>query len=262
MDVYQRRRLVALSALAVLFIVVVLLIKSCGGSDDEAPVTPLGATGATGASVIPQADYIDQGDAICLDSNTALANVDQSDPTQAAKDEADVVTGELQQLQSLPQPDDGTTKLGNFLNALEKQAAAYQDRATAVERGDDATATDLESTIEKAGDEAANSAENFGFKACGNPDKVGSPSSTGGSTGTSSGGDGGSEATTTPTDTGGTVTPTTTTPIPTTPTTTVPATPTPAPPTDTEGGGAAPAPPTDTGGGTGTGGTDSGGVSP
>ena len=261
MDVYQRRRLVALSALAVVFIVVVLLIKSCGGSDDETPVTPLGASGAAGASTITQDDYISQGDAICLDSNTALANVDQTDPTQAAKDEADVVSGELQQLQSLPQPDDGTTKLGNYLNALEKQAAAYQDRATAVERGDDATASELESTIEKAGNEAANSAENFGFKACGNPDKTGSTSSTGTSGDTSSNGTGGSEATTTPTDTGGTVTPATTTPIPTTPTTTVPATPTPAP-TDTGGGGAAPAPPTDTGGGTDTGGTDSGGVSP
>ena len=111
MDVYQRRRLVALSALAVVFIAVVLLIKSCGGDDDETPVTPLGASGASGASVVSQAAYIDQGDAICLDSNTALANVDQSDPVQAAKDEADAVSGELQQLQSLPQPDDGTTKL-------------------------------------------------------------------------------------------------------------------------------------------------------
>jgi cell division septation protein DedD len=261
MDVYQRRRLVALSALAVVFIAVVLLIKSCGGDDDETPVTPLGASGAAGTSTITQDEYISQGDAICLDSNTALANVDQSDPTQAAKDEADVVTGELQQLQSLPQPDDGTTKLGNFLNALEKQAAAYQDRATAVERGDDATATDLESTIQKAGDDAANSAENFGFKACGNPDKTGSTSTTGGSDDTSSNGSGGSVATTTPTDTGGTVTPTTTTPIPTTPTTTVPAAPVPTTPTDT-GGGATPTPPADTGGGTDTGGTESGGVSP
>ena len=249
MDVYQRRRLVALSALAVVFIAVVLLIKSCGGDDEETPVTPLGASGAsgaTGASVISQADYIDQGDAICLDSNTVLANVDQSDPTQAAKDEADAVSGELQQLQSLPQPDDGTTKLGNFLNALEKQAAAYQDRATAIERGDETTATDLESTIDKAGDEAANAAENFGFKACGNPDKVGSSSS--GGTDTSSGG--GADETTT------------TTPIPTTPTTTVPAAPAPTPPADTSGGGATPTPPTDTGGDTGSGGTSSGGVSP
>ena len=134
MDVYQRRRLVALSALAAVFILFVLLIKSCGGGDDSTDATPLaGATGAAGASTVTQADYVDQGDAICLDANTQLANVDQTDPAKAAKDEANIVEGELQQLQSLPQPDDGTTKLGNYLNALEKQAAAYQDRATAVE---------------------------------------------------------------------------------------------------------------------------------
>ncbi len=173
MDVYQRRRLVALSALAAVFILFVLLIKSCGGGDDSTDATPLaGATGAGGATTLTQADYVDQGDAICLDANTSLANVDQSDPSKAAKEEANIVEGELQQLQSLPQPDDGTTKLGNYLNALEKQAAAYQDRATAVDRGDDATVSELESTISKAGDEAANAAKNFGFDACGNPDKV------------------------------------------------------------------------------------------
>ena len=257
MDVYQRRRLVALSALAVVFIVFVLLIKSCGGDDDETPVSPTaGTTGGSGASVVSQAAYVDQGDAICLEANTSLSQVDQSDPTQAAKDEADIVEGELQQLQSLPQPDDGTTKLGNFLNALEKQAAAYQDRATAVERGDTATADEIEQTIDDAGDEAAKAAENFGFATCGNPDKIDTSSDSGDS------GDGGSGDTTTDTggatpttDTGGVVTPTTTTPV--TPTTT-PVTPTPeqtAPPV-TDGGGATP--PSDGG----TGGTDSGGVSP
>ena len=164
MDVYQRRRLVALSALAAVFIVFVLLIKSCGGDDDSTTATPLGATGAGGASTTSQADYISQGDAICLDANTSFANVDQTDPAKAAKEEASIVSGELEQLQSLPQPDDGTTKLGNYLNALEKQAAAYQDRATAAERGDDATVSDLDSTIQKAGKEAANSAKNFGFE--------------------------------------------------------------------------------------------------
>lgn len=259
MDVYQRRRLVALSALAAVFIVFVLLIKSCGGGDDSTTATPLGATGAGGPTTTSQSDYIGQGDAICLEANTSFANVDQTDPAKAAKEEASIVSGELEQLQSLPQPDDGTTKLGNYLNALEKQAAAYQDRATAAERGDDATVSDLESTIQKAGEEAANSAKNFGFDTCGNPDKV--SESTGGSGGSGSGGSGGTEPTTS-TDTGGTVTPTTTVPIPTTPTTTpIPTTPT-TPPPDTGGGGATPP---STGGGTDTdsGGTSSsGGVSP
>ncbi len=255
MDVYQRRRLVALSALAVVFIGFVLLIKSCGGDDDETPATPLaGATGTGGATVIPQADYIDQGDTICLQANTALADVEQSDPVQAAGDEADIVAGELEQLQTLPQPDDGTTKLGNFLNSLEKQSAAYADRATAIDRGDEEAVTGIEATIEKAGDDAADAAKNFGFDACGNPSKVGE------SSGGDSGGDSGADETT---DTGGAVTPETTTVVPTTPTTTpAPTTPavTPTEPAPTDGGGATPtAPPADGGD---TGGTDSGGVSP
>ena len=258
MDVYQRRRLVALSALAVVFIGFVLLIKSCGGDDEEEPVAPLaGATGTGGATVIPQADYIDQGDAICLEANTSLANVDQSDPVQAARDEADIVAGELEQLQSLPEPDDGTTKLGNFLNALEKQAAAYDDRATAVERDDQETVTELDGTIDKAGDEASSAAKNFGFEGCGTSKVSESSGDSGGDT------DADADAST---DTGGAaVTPTTTTEVPVTPTPTTPAPTTPAvtptEPAPTDGGGATPeAPPADTGDD--SGGTSSGGVSP
>src|SRR3954452_21969627 len=152
MDVYQRRRLVALSGIAAVFIIFVLLIKSCGG-DDSTPATPLGASGLSGASgaagVLSQSDYVDQGDPICLEANTALANVDTSDDAQAASDQADIIAGELQQLQTLPAPDDGTDKLDKFLSSLEKQATAYQDKATAADRGDTAAAAELDATIER-----------------------------------------------------------------------------------------------------------------
>lgn len=245
MDVYQRRRLVALSAIAAIFIVFVLLIKSCGGDDPTTPTPLAGATGLGGATVLAQSDYISQADAICLEANTSLAGVDQSDPSQAASDEADIIAGELQQLQSLPPPDDGTTKLDNFLKALDKQATAYQDRTLAVQRGDDAAVAELATTIDSTGSDAASVAKKFGFKVCGDTSKVGDASSTGDS--------GGSVSTT---DTGAVETPTTT-PVAPAPTTT-PVTPvTPAP---TDGGGATPAPaPTDTFGGTDSG---SGGVSP
>jgi hypothetical protein len=241
MDVYQRRRLVALSAIAVVFIVLVLLIRSCGGEDEPTTASPLaGATGAGGATVLAQDDYISQADAICLEANTSLADVDQSDPNAAASDEAEIVTGELQQLQSLPPPDGGTNKLDKFLSALDKQVAAYQDRSTAVDRGDDATVAEIDATIDDAQADAATAADKFGFKVCGDTSKTGDSSSSGESD------------TTTTTDTGGTVVPTT----PVTPTTTTPVVPeTPAP---SDGGGATPDAPSD--GGTGTG--DSGGVSP
>jgi hypothetical protein len=239
MDVYQRRRLVALSAIAVIFIVFVLLIKSCGGSDDSTSLTPAaGTTGLGGASVLTQADYISEADAICLEANTSLAGVDQADPVQASNDQAQIIAGELQQLQTLPPPDGGTNKLDKFFSALQKQSAAYQDRATAADRGDDAAVAEIDTTIDGAASDATKAADKFGFKVCGDTSKTGSTSG------------GGSTSSTT--DTGGTVTPTT--PVVPAPTTTTPVVPAP-----TDGGGTV-TPPAPTDGG--TGGSGSGGVSP
>ena len=253
MDVYQRRRLVALSVIAGIFILFVLLIRSCGGDDESAEPLAAGASGASGAAGVTsltQADYIAQADPICLEANTSLDNVDESDPVQGDSDKSQIVAGELQQLQTLPPPDDGADQLDEFLSQLEKQSLAYQDRSTAAERGDDAAVAELDSTLEKSQDKAAKAAAKFGFEACGDLSKVGE-ADTGG------GGGGGETSVPSETDTGGTVTPTepvvpsTTTPIPVTPETDS-GTVTPTPPAPTDGG--------DTGG-TG-GGSSSGGVSP
>src|SRR5688572_22795752 len=100
MDVYQRPRLVALSGIAVVFILFVLLIRSCGGDDDETTPTPLaGATGTGGVTVLPRADYIAQADAICREANTQFAGVGESDPVQSDTEKAQIISGELQQLQ-------------------------------------------------------------------------------------------------------------------------------------------------------------------
>jgi hypothetical protein len=248
MDVYQRRRLVALSALAGIFIVIVLLIRSCGGDDEEAPVTPVaGTTGVGGASVLSQSDYAEQADAICLEANTALADVDESDPQQAASDKSEIVTGQLQQLQTLPPPDDGERKLDKFLGALEELATAYGDQATASERGDDAAAAELDATIDELFTTAGRAADRFGMKACGDPSEVGASET--------SDGDDTSVEPTESVETGEVTVPTTT---PVTPTTTTPVEPEPVEPAPTDDAGAEPAPaPTDD-----TGGTGSGGVSP
>ncbi len=244
MDVYQRRRLVALSVIAVVFILFVLLIRSCGGDDDEATPEPLaGATGTVGVSVLPQADYIASADPICLDANTQLESVDESDPVQGDSDKAQIVAGEVQQLQTLPPPDNGTDELDKFLAELQTQSQAYQDRSTAQERGDDSVVAELNTTLEDSQAAAEKAGAAFGFQVCGDLSKVGETDTGGG------GGGGGSDATT---DTGGTVTPTE--PVPTT------TTPIPVAPETEEGGTATPEAPAPTD----TGGTDSssGGVSP
>jgi hypothetical protein len=258
MDVYQRRRLVALSALAAIFIVIVLLIRSCGGDDEEAPVTPLaGATGTGGATVLTQNDYADQADAICLEANTSLANVDESDAAQAASDRSEIITGELQQLQTLPPPDDGENKLDNFLGALEELAAAYADQATAAERGDDAAVAELDTTIDELNSTAARAAENFGMSVCGDPTQTGDTE-----TDADTGGGTADETAVEPTAPTEEIAPAPTEIVPeAAPTEPAPTEPAPTEPAPTDAGGeAAPGPegPTDTGGTE----SGSGGVSP
>ena len=238
MDVYQRRRLVALSAIAAIFIVFVLLIRSCGGDDETTTPTPVaGATGLGGATSQSKASYIDQADPICLDTHNSLAGVDDSAPT-ASSDLAAIISGEIQQLQSLAQPEDGENDLDDFIAALDEQAQAYEEKALALEREDDATAAEIDATIDAAAADATAAAEEFGFQVCGDTSEV---SSDGG------GGDTGDETETTTEDTsGGTVTPVAPTTTPVAPTTTPV-----EPPADT---GVEPAPPADTGSDTGSGG--------
>ena len=253
MDVYQRRRLVALSILAGVFVVVVLLIRSCGDDDEDVPVTPVaGTTGAGGATSLSQSDFVEQGDATCLESNTALASVDDSDPATAATEEGQILAGELDGLQTLPPPTDGTDELDRFLSALQDQVAAYDDYITALDRGDDTAAAELEAEIERAGSKAEKAAARFGFEVCGDTSQVGE--SDGGEEPTE-------ESTEADTDTGvaPALEPAPAAPVepaPAAPVEPAPIEPAPAPPA--EGGGAtpepAPAPPTE--------GSESGGVSP
>lgn len=240
MDVYQRRRLVALSAVAALFIIIVLLIRGCGG-DDEPETTPLsGATGLGGATSQTQEAYIASADAICLETNTVIADIDEASAVAVAE-EAAAVQGQLEQLQTLLPPQDGQDALDAFVSALARQAEQLNRQTVAIEREDQASADEIALKVDAAATDAGQAGRRFGFEVCGDPDQVGE--STGEETGEPP------ETETTPTEP---VAPTETTPV-------VPETTIPAPDTGTEGGvGTEPTPPPDTGD------TDSGsgGVSP
>ncbi len=65
MDIYMRRRLVALGGLVAFFIIFVLLVKSCGGDEEPEPVAATNTTGASGeagAALTPE-QFIEQADA-------------------------------------------------------------------------------------------------------------------------------------------------------------------------------------------------------
>ena len=154
-----------------------LLIRSCGGDDEPTPVTPVaGATGIGGATVLAQSDYIDQADAICLEANTSLANVDETDAAAGGhRHRPRSSTSELQQLQT-PAAARRRRQTSSTTSSPRSrpQATAYQDQATALERGDDAAAVaELDATIDEAATEAADAADAFGFKVCGDLSKVG-----------------------------------------------------------------------------------------
>ncbi len=221
MDVYQRRRLVALSALAAIFVIFVLLIRSCGDDDEEGtPLTsPVPTT--TEPTALSQDDFISQGDTICLDTNTSLDALDGADAAEDATDRAELLAGELSSLQSLTLApgEPGENKLDNFLAGLQEQVQGYDDLITAIERDDSTAVAEIQATIDEAAADTQEAAERFGFEVCGDTSQV---SETTEGTATDETAD-----ETVP------VAPTTTTPVaPTTPTT---------PPA--EGGGATPEPP-------------------
>jgi len=246
MDVYQRRRLVALSAIAAIFIFFVLLIRSCG--DDDSPEgNPTGAV-TTPVEETTQDEFIRDADAICLQTNTALAAIEtEEDPNQAAAQRAQLLGSELDSIQSLGEPPENVDAFNRFVRALQQQVDALNDRVVAAERGTEDQVIELDTSITTLEEKVGRNAGRFGFEVCGNPDAVGESSSRGEGE-TSEGETGGGEATS----------PTT----PTAPSTEQPT----APPADTGvDGGVGTAPPADAGGdGGATGGTDpgSGGVSP
>ena len=227
MDVYQRRRLVAV--LAVVLVLVLVVVAIAGGGDDEGtPIEPVTGASTPGlSSALSKDEFIQQGDDICEETAVAIANIDSSDTKNQAEQELELTQSELDQLRTLTPPEEDQATLDDFFASLDDLIDALDKKFLAADRGDDTALAEADSEIDTAKADVLSSAEDYGFKKCG---EEGEPSG---------------NATDTTGDSGA-VAPTSTTPVPVTPTTT-PAVPAPAP---------APS------GGTGGGGGQSGGVGP
>jgi hypothetical protein len=173
-DVYQRRRLVALSAVVGVFVLIVVIASAGGGDDEEpAPVATLtGATGATAGGVQPLAnrDYIDQADAICTEAVSSLEAIDSEDLAEAAQREARIMASQLRGLRELPPPERDRNLANSFLGALNDQVRALRDRQLALERDDGDALVEIDARVAEAEAEAQAAAEEFGFEVCGNPE--------------------------------------------------------------------------------------------
>jgi hypothetical protein len=244
MDVYARRRLVAV--LAIVLVLVLIGVAIAGGGDDEAEPTITTVTGASSpgtTTALSKDEFISEADDICEESAVAIENLSTDDPEQLARQELATTEGQLDSLRSLAPPDEDQDQLDDFFAALEDLVDALDTRALALERGDDTAASEAETDISTAQSELADAADAYGFEECGGAAEAGSEA------------DAETDAGAAPTDTG------TAAPVAPAPSTTPAPAPAPAPaPSDSGGTGSG-------GGGTGTGGTggggsDSGGVSP
>jgi hypothetical protein len=227
MDIYMRRRLVALGGIVAFFIVVVLLIRSCGGDDEETPAAPLGATGTGAAAPLPKEDFIASADVICSDANAAIATIDPEDP-DATQQELELTEQERIGIDSLVL-EDPSGKVDKFNAALNDLVDALETKQLAQEASDAEAEAAADEQIAAAKENAQQAAESYGFEECG---QFGEP-------GTSTSGETTGEGESTgETDTGGTtpVAPVPTEPVPVEP---VPTEPAPTEPTE---------PPSDSGG--------------
>jgi len=166
MDIYMRRRLVALGGLVAFFIIFVLLVKSCGGDDEPAPLTdPAGATGEGGAVPLTTDDFIAQADEICAPNNSAVGALDPEAP-DAVRQEYQITSEELASLQQL-QVDDDSRVLQQFFTAMEDLVAALRDKQRAVAAGDTAADAEAQLAVDTAEVDARELGSRYGFRECG-----------------------------------------------------------------------------------------------
>ena len=170
MDVYARRRLVAV--LAIVLVLVLIGVAVAGGGDDEqTPIT----TAETGTSTpglgtpLSKDEFIEQGDAICAETAAGVANLTSDDSQTLAEDERELTESQLDQLRTLVPPEEDQKTLDQFFSAMEDQVDALDKRVLALDRADDTASLEAETELGAATDELRSAAKDYGFEECGRP---------------------------------------------------------------------------------------------
>src|SRR5687768_11332215 len=147
MDVYARRRLVAVLAI-VLVVILIGVAVAGGGDDEEAPITTVAGTSAPGATAsLSKDDFVEQADDICDETGAAIANLSTDDAEELAEEELALTESELESLRSLPPPEEDQALLDDFFSALEDQIDFLEKRLLAIQRNDEEAATEAETQI-------------------------------------------------------------------------------------------------------------------
>src|SRR5215210_2244517 len=119
MDVYQRRRLVAV--LAIVLVLVLIVVAIAGGGDDEStPIEPVTGASTPGVSTpLSKEEFIEQGDGICEETAVAVANITTTNTKSQAEQELELTQSELDQLQTLTPPEEDQGTLDDFFSSLQ-----------------------------------------------------------------------------------------------------------------------------------------------
>ncbi len=238
MDVYARRRLVAVLAIVLVLVLIVVAVAGGGGDEDSGSITTdEGASTPGVATPLSKDEFIQEGDAICEETAISIASLSDGDEEQLATDELSLTEAQLDSLRSLTPPEEDQATLDDFFAAHEDLVAGLESKVAATRDADTTASTNADTDISLAQDELLDAAEAYGFEECGDPDA--------GSTRTE--------------DDSGSVAPSDPTGVPAAPTEPAPVEPAPVEPAPAP----APAPaPDDSGGTDGGGGGGSGGISP
>lgn len=174
MDVYQRRRLVAVLAIVLVLVLVVVAIAGGGGDDEGTPIEPVTGASTPGlATPLTKTEFIRQGDDICAETAVAVANIDTGDTKNQAEQELEFTQSELDQLQSLSPPEEDQATLDDFFSSVQNLIDALDKKFLAADRNDDAALTEASTEIDSAKADVLSAAEDYGFKKCG---EAGEPS--------------------------------------------------------------------------------------
>jgi hypothetical protein len=174
--------------LLVVAVLAALAIAGCGGGGSDSTETTQATTTEEPAK-LSKADFIEQGDAICAEVNSAVGAVGttesavQSQTTQVS----DLYTGMVESLKRLGAPAemDGYSE---FMEAAEELAKVEGEVKLAAEREDTAALGEAATRATPALEEFETQASVYGFEECGEGPKAPTAAGTG-TTGTESGGE-------------------------------------------------------------------------
>ncbi len=170
MDVYARRRLVAI--LAIVLVLVLIGVAVAGGGDDESdtPVTTVTGASTPGiATPLSKDEFIDQADDICEESAVGIENISSDDAAQIADEEASLTASQLDQLRSLAPPEeDQAAPRRLLLSPRGPRRRARHPRARPPARGRHRR-VDADTEISTAETDLTDAADAYGFSECGSP---------------------------------------------------------------------------------------------